>query len=205
MSKLPSTARRWVRGTVDYGGLLAFVIGYIVTRDAVQATWWLVAGSAAGLVLGFAVERRVAPMPLLAGGAALLFGGLTLIFDDARFVKMKPTFVNLAFAGFLIGGSLLNRNPLKVLMGQALVMTDRAWKTLTWRYGFYFLAIAILNETVWRTQPEPVWVAFRFPGLQVLALTFSFIQVPLIMKGMKGAEAEAEAGPDPEAVGPTAE
>jgi intracellular septation protein len=203
MSKLSPKARRWVRGTVDYGGLLAFVIGYIVTRDAVQATWWLVAGSAAGLVLGFAVERRVAPMPLLAGGAALLFGGLTLIFDDARFVKMKPTFVNLAFAGFLIGGSLLNRNPLKVLMGQALVMTDRAWKTLTWRYGLYFLAIAILNEAVWRTQPEPVWVAFRFPGLQILALVFSFIQVPLIMKGMK--DAEAEAGPDPESAAPTAE
>lgn len=203
MSKLPSRVRRWVRGTVDYGGLLAFVIGYIVTRDAVQATWWLVAGSAAALVLGFAVERRVAPMPLLAGGAALLFGGLTLIFDDVRFVKMKPTFINLAFAGFLIGGSLLNRNPLKVLMGQALVMTERAWRTLTWRYGLYFLVIAGLNELVWRSQPEPLWFAFRFPGLQLLAVAFSFTQVPLIMKGMKDAEAEAE--PEEDGAAPTTE
>ncbi len=199
MSKLSPKTRRWVRGTVDYGGLVVFLIGYLVTRDLVQATWWLVAGSAAALILGFAVERRVAPMPLLAGGAALLFGGLTLIFDDARFVKMKPTFVNLAFAGFLIGGSLFNRNPLKMLMGQALVMTDRAWKSLTWRYGLYFLAIAIINEVVWRTQPEPIWVAFRFPGLQILALVFSFTQVPLIMKGMKDAEPATEPVAEPAA------
>jgi len=202
MSKLPSRVRRWVRGTVDYGGLLAFVIGYVVTRDAVQATWWLVAGSAAPWCWASPWSGGWPPCP--AGRrAALLFGGLTLIFDDVRFVKMKPTFINLAFAGFLIGGSLLNRNPLKVLMGQALVMTERAWRTLTWRYGLYFLVIAGLNELVWRSQPEPLWFAFRFPGLQLLAVAFSFTQVPLIMKGMKDAEAEAE--PEEDGAAPTTE
>jgi len=68
MSKLPSRVRRWVRGTVDYGGLLAFVIGYVVTRDAVQATWWLVAGSAAALVAGLRRGAAGGPHALLAGG-----------------------------------------------------------------------------------------------------------------------------------------
>ena len=69
MNLSPKT-RSQVRAAVDYGGLAVFLIAYVISRDLVQATWWLVAGSAAALVLGFAVERRVAPMPLIAGGAA---------------------------------------------------------------------------------------------------------------------------------------
>jgi intracellular septation protein len=192
LANLSPKVRTWVRAAVDYGGLVVFLIGFLVTRDVVQATWWLVAGSAAGLILGFAVERRVAPMPLLAGAAALIFGGLTLIFHDDRFIKMKPTFVNLAFAVFLLGGTVLRRNPLKLLMGEALRMSDGAWRTLTWRYGLYFLCIAVLNEVVWRNVPNGVWVFFRFPGLLLLALAFSLTQTPLIMRGMKQAEDEAE-------------
>ena len=71
------TTHKAVTAIVDYGGLAVFAVGYLVTRDLIAATWWLVAGSAVALAIGFAAERRVAPMPLLAGGAALLFGALT--------------------------------------------------------------------------------------------------------------------------------
>lgn len=196
---LTAKQRSYVRAAVDYGGLVVFLIGFLITRDVVKATWWLVAGSAVALALGFIAERRIAPMPLLAGGAALLFGGLTLIFHDARFIKMKPTFVNVAFAVFLLGGTLFKKNPLKLLMGEALTLSDNVWRTLTLRYGLYFLVIAVLNEAVWRTQPDSVWVLFRFPGLLVLALAFSLTQTPLIMRGMKEHEAEAKQKPAPSA------
>ncbi len=192
MANLSPKVKTWVRAAVDYGGLVAFLIGFLVTRNVVLATWWLVGGSAIALILGFAAERRVAPMPLVAGGAALIFGTLTLIFHDPRFIKMKPTFMNIAFASFLLGGALLKRNPLKAFMGEALVMTDKAWRSLTWRYGAFFLFVAVLNEVVWRTQADGVWVIFRFPGLLLLTLAFSLSQTPLIMRGMK----EAEGQPD---------
>ncbi|MDG2520072.1 septation protein A [Caulobacter segnis] len=188
--------RPYVRGAVDYGGPLVFFVAYLITRDMIAATWALVAGSAVALAIGFAFERRLAPMPLLAGGAALVFGALTLIFHDARFVKMKPTFLNTAFAIFLLGGVMLKKNPLKVLLGEAVSLPEDSWRTLTLRYGVFFLCVAILNEVVWRTQPETTWVVFRFPGLQILALAFSAAQVPLMMKGMKAMEA-VEAPPPP--------
>jgi intracellular septation protein len=179
---------------VDYGGLALFLVGYIVHhRDLVLATWWLVGGSAIGLIIGLVVEKRLATMPLLAGGAALVCGGLTLAFHDPRFLKVKPTIINLAFAVFLLGGTLMKRNPLKHLIGEALHMTDEGWRKLTLRYGLYFLFVAMLNEVVWRTQTDTTWTFFRFPGLQILALLFSFSQVPLIMKSAQQAEAEASA------------
>lgn len=197
MTLSPKT-RSYIRAAVDYGGLAVFLIAYLIGRDLVQATWWLVVGSAAALVLGFAVERRVAPMPLIAGGAALLFGTLTLVFHDPRFIKVKPTIMNLLFGLVLLGGLALKRNPLRLLMGDALHMSEGVWKMFTLRYGIFFLCVAVLNEIVWRTQPDGIWVVFRFPGLILLTLAFSLSQTPLIMRGMKEAEAEAEAEAQPE-------
>ena len=188
------TTHKAVTAIVDYGGLAVFAVGYLVTRDLIAATWWLVAGSAVALAIGFAAERRVAPMPLLAGGAALLFGALTLIFNDVAFIKAKPTIVNFVFATLLLGGVLLGKNPLKMLLGESLKLPDAAWRSLSFRYAAFFVAMALLNLFVWLTQPDAVWVAFRFPGLLILAVVFSLTQVPFMMKHMKD---EAEAPPPP--------
>lgn len=179
---MTDSTRKIVRAVVDYGGLAAFLAGYLVTHDLQKATWWLVVGSAGGLALGFAVERRMAPMPLIAGGAALVFGALTLVFHDARFIKVKPTVMNTLFAVVLLGGVALRKNPLKMLLGEAIALSDHAWRSLAVRYALFFLFTAVLNEAVWRTQPDAVWVPFRFPGLLILSVVFSLTQVPFMMK-----------------------
>lgn len=186
MSEVSPKAHKWVRGFVDYGALAIFMVAYFVTgRDMQQATWALVAGSAVALAVGFAVERRIAPLPLLAGGAALFFGGLALIFHDPRLLKIKPTVMNLAFAAALFIGLALKKNPLKALLGEAIQLPDAGWKRLTLSYAVFFLILAVINEVVWRTQPEEVWVLFRFPGIQILSVVFSLTQVPLMMKYAK--------------------
>ncbi len=182
---LSPTAHKWVRGAVDYGGLVAFVAGYFTTRDLVQATWWLVGGSAVSLLIGLIFERRIAPFPAIAGGAAVLFGSLTLIFHDVTFVKMKPTVMNGLFAVVLLGGLAMGKTPLKLLLGEAVKMPDDGWRRLSLNYGLFFLVLAVLNEVVWRTQPDKIWVVFRFPGLLILSVLFSFAQVPLMMKYAK--------------------
>ena len=191
MNRKPSP---WVRFGVDFGAPGAFLIAYFATRDLMTATWALVIGSALALVLGWLAERRIAPLPLVAGGAAIVFGGLTLFFQDERWVKIKPTALNLCFAAFLLGGLLLRRSPLKVVLGDVIKLPDDLWRTLALRYGVFFLAVAVLNEAVWRTQPDEVWVLFRMPGLQILALAFSATQFPLMLRGAKAMEAET--GPE---------
>ena len=220
---LSPSARKWVRGVVDYGGLASFLVAFAYLRATgtaqsealMEATWALVAGSAVALLIGFIVEgppappnprgaagalvagsavalligfiveRRIAPCPLIGGAAALFFGTLTLVFHDPRLLKIKPTVMNSAFGVILLAGLVLKKNPLKLLMGESLQMPDEGWRKLTLHYGLFFLALAALNEAVWRTQPDDIWVVFRFPGILILTVLFSFAQVPLMMKYAK--------------------
>ncbi|MDP3750127.1 MAG: inner membrane-spanning protein YciB [Phenylobacterium sp.] len=190
---LSSTTKKYVRGFVDFGGLIAFLAAFIYFRVSgvpqsealMQATWALVAGSAVALAVGFIVERRIAPFPLIGGVAALFFGSLTLFFHDPRLLKIKPTVMNTVFGLALLGGLALRKNPLKLLMGESIQMPDEGWRRLTLHYAVFFLALAALNEAVWRTQPDDIWVAFRFPGILILTVIFSFAQVPLMMKYAK--------------------
>ncbi len=182
-----------VRGAVDYAGPLGFLIAYFVTKDLVQATWVLVAVSALALAVGFAIERRIAPLPLMAGGAALVFGLLTVVFNDPTFVKIKPTVVNFVLGSALFIGLAMKKNPLKALMGDALKMTDEGWRKLSLRYGLFFWAMAVLNEVVRNTQSDAVWVVFRMPGLPLLAAVFAVTQVPAMLKDAKALEAALRA------------
>lgn len=201
----PASAKKHglVRAIVDYGGLVVFVAAFFLRlrfvpahtsfgwalamgghgpRDITAATLWLVVGSVAALLVGLIAERRIAPMPLIAGGFALVFGGLTLALHDPRFIKIKPTAANLSFGLALLVGLALRKNPLKWLLGEALVLPEDAWRKLTLRYALYFLAMAALNEAVWRTQSDATWVLFRMPGLLILVILFSLTQVPFMMK-----------------------
>ncbi|MDO9222603.1 MAG: septation protein IspZ [Caulobacter sp.] len=187
---------RWVRIAVDYGAPIAFAITFFgFGHDVIKATAVLVAASVVALLVGFIVEKRVAPLPLIAGIFALVFGGLTLVFHDDRFVKMKLTFQNAAFAAALLGGVLLGKNPLRLLLGDSMKMPDAAWRILTIRYGFYFVCVAIANEIVWRTQSNEFWVGFRIAVLP-LALVFVMTQVPFMMKHLQAPE-EGETAPEP--------
>jgi intracellular septation protein len=195
------TSSGLVRTIVDFGGLAAWFGAFLVlwlgfkiprAEALLEATWWLVGGSAAALALGLIVERRIAPLPLFAGMAALVFGGLALAFHDIRWVKIKPTAINVTLAVVMLGGLAMGKNPLKALFSQTLHLSSPAWRRLTLRYGVFFLSMAALNELVWRTQPDSTWVVFRFPGLPILSVLFALTQVPMMVKDMKAVERAAE-------------
>jgi intracellular septation protein len=86
---------------------------------------------------------------------------------------MKPTIVQLIFAAVLFGGLLFKRPLLKPLLGTAWPLDDEGWHKLSFRFGLFFLAMAALNEAVWRTQSTDFWVTFKVFG--ILALTFVFV------------------------------
>lgn len=188
---------QWVRAAVDYGAPIAFALTFYPTKDFMLATWVLVGASIIALAIGFLVEKRVAPLPLFAGILAIVFGVAALVFNDESFVKIKLTVINAALATVMLGGFALKKNPMKVLFGESVRLSEDAWRVLMLRYGLYFVAVAAVNEVVWRTQPDATWVTFRMILLP-LAVVFSLTQVPFMMKHMqKDEEKAAPEPPDP--------
>ena len=180
----------WVKPAADYGPLIAFFTGYMMNgRDLMVATVWLMIATAIATLALLIIERRVPVMPLVTAGIVGVFGGLTLWLKDDTFIKMKPTIVQLIFAVILLGGLAFGKLLLKPLFGAAWKMRDSAWRTITIRYGLFFIAAAALNEVVWRTQSTDFWVNFKIFGLIGLTVLFSLSQTPLILREAKAAEA----------------
>ena len=95
---------------------------------------------------------------------------------------MKPTIINLLFAGILFAGNLMNKQLLKLLLGEALKLQDQGWNILTQRWIGFFIALAILNEIIWRTQSTDLWVNFKVFGILPLTLIFTITQYSVIKK-----------------------
>ena len=74
---------------------------------------------------------------------------------------------------------------LKLVLGDAFDMPMAVWRRLTLNYAGLFFGLAILNEAVWRTQTDSVWVLFRFPGMMILTVLFSVAHGPLLMRYLK--------------------
>ncbi len=169
---MASSAPNWLRPLVDYGPLAAFFVVYWL-RDLTAATVAIMAATAVALALALAIEKRLPTMPLVTAAIVGVFGGLTLWFQDETFIKMKPTIVQLLFAAVLFGGLLFKRPLLKPLLGTAWPLDEEGWHKLSFRFGLFFLAMAVLNEAVWRTQSTDFWVTFKVFG--IMGLTFAFV------------------------------
>jgi len=186
---MKNNVRKWIRYAVDYAAVVVFAVVYFLSgHDFMKATAAIVITSVAALIVGWLVERRLAWLPLFVGGMAAIFGGLTLVFHDTRILKVKPTVINLILAGVLFGGLLLKRNPLKLLLGEALTLPDDVWRKLTVRFGLLYVFLAIANLVIWRTQSEATWVLFKTFGLEVMTVLFAMTQVPLLMKYMEASD-----------------
>jgi intracellular septation protein len=192
-----ATARApgWLKPAVDYGPLAVFFAGYL-TVGLMAATAALIAASLIALALAWVLERRVPLVPLITAAVVAVFGGLTLWLQDETFIKMKPTIVQALFALVLLGGLAAGRPLLKPLLAPMMPpMSDRAWRQFTLRYGLFFVAMAVLNELVWRTQSTDVWVTFKVFGLPALTFLFILSQLPFVGRATRLAEAETAAGP----------
>ena len=173
-----------VKFLTDFGPLLIFFVIYFnYEQNLMVAIPPFVIATLIALAVVYFLEKKIPMVPLTSGIIITLFGGLTLYFDNKVFFYMKPTIINLLFAGVLFFGKYVTKKPLlKIFFQNALNLKDEGWKKLNYRWIGFFLFIAILNELVWRTQSEVFWVNFKVWGLLPISFLFAAIQVPLINK-----------------------
>ena len=177
----PKALNPIVKLILEIGPLVLFFAVYS-RLDIFAATGVLMAAVLVTLAVSYVMLRRIPIMPLVTAAIVLIFGSLTLFFHNETLIKIKPTALYLLFAAALFVGLVLNKPILKILFDGALHVTEEGWRRLTWRWAFFFIALAVVNEIVWRTQTTDLWVKFKTFGFLPLTLLFALAQAPLIMR-----------------------
>jgi intracellular septation protein len=179
------------RLALDLGPLLVFFASFKLL-GIFGATGAFMVAVLVALAIGWWLERRLSPMPLLTAVLVLIFGGLTLYLRNDIFIKMKPTVLYSCFGLILLGGLAMRRLFIKYLFAAAFELDETGWRKLTWRWGLFFIALAVANEAVWRSTSTATWVSFKVWGLLSLVLLFALAQTPLLMKHQLAGEDNAQ-------------
>jgi intracellular septation protein len=160
-----------------WGIYVATAVFMVATILALAVAWWR--------------YHKVPIMPLVSGVIVLVFGGLTLYLRDETFIKLKPTIVYTMFAVLLGAGLLMKKPVLELLFGPVFSLTEEGWRKLTVRWSLFFIAMAVLNEIVWRNFSTDAWVSFKAFGFLPLTFIFAMLQVPLMQRYGGPAASEA--------------
>ena len=185
--------QNWVKMGVDYGPILVFAATMVISNllkigakeeRIIYASAALAIASVAALIVGLVAEKRVAWIAVVTATLGIPFSVLTVIFKDPVFIKIKMTIIDGLIGAVLLGGLALKKQPLKALLGDALKLKDEAWPKLTLYYALFYLAMAAINEAVWRTQSTDVWATWKIGSMIGGPILFSILMLPLMMKNM---------------------
>jgi intracellular septation protein len=179
---------------IELGPLLVFFGGNAVAGIYAGTASFMVATLISLAVARF-LYHKLPVMPLVSAVIVFVFGGLTLYLRDDTFIKLKPTIVYSLFAVLLAGGLLFRKPVLELLFGPVFTLTEEGWRKLSFRWATFFVAMAIVNEIVWRNFSTDAWVSFKAFGFLPLTFVFALAQVPLMQR--HGEPPQAETG-DPE-------
>ena len=161
--------------------LIFFTIYYKSGNNLSVAIPPLIIAAVIAVAVVYFIEKKIPYVPLIGGIIISLFGGLTLYFNNPVFLYVKPTIINIIFALTLISGKVFfNKNFLKFFFKTAFQLDEKGWDKLNFRWAYFFIFLAFINEIIWRTQPETTWVNFKVWGILPLTFIFTAFQLPMI-------------------------
>jgi intracellular septation protein len=178
----PVDTKQLFKMLLELGPLMVFFGVNYVTKDIILGTGVFMVATLFALVASRMLFGRIPVMPLVSGALVLVFGGLTIWSDNALFIKLKPTIVNLIFASILFGGLYFGKSLLRYVLGEVFKLTDEGWRLLTLRWAMFFVVLAVVNEIVWRNFSESFWLGFKLMGVMPLTAIFGLAQMGLLKR-----------------------
>lgn len=183
-----------LKAALDFGPLLVFFAVFFLFKDQpvvvagreykgfVLATAAFVPVLVLSMLALWRLTGHLAPMQIATLVLVVVFGGLSIWFNDPRFFKMKPTLIYLLFAGILGFGLMRGKPWLALVMEGAIPMRPEGWAILTKRLIGFFLFLAVANEVIWRNFSDAIWVNFKTFGLTALMFGFFIAQTKLFAR-----------------------
>jgi intracellular septation protein len=134
------------------------------------------------LLISYLIDKKIS-VPLLLSALILICSGtFTILTGDSKYIKMKPTIVYLVFSAALYIGALKNMPLIQNVLGGVVSMKQEHWLNLSKRFAVYFLAMAIINEIVWRNFSDGIWVSFKVFGALPITFLFVLLQIPFLLR-----------------------
>lgn len=161
--------RNFTIGGTEYSG---FIVVTAIFIPIIAVTTYIL----------YRLTGKLAKMQVVTLVLVVIFGGLTVYFNDERFFKMKPTMIYLLFGGVLGFGLLRGQSYLKYVMEELMPLQNEGWMKLTKRLAAFFFGLAIANEIIWRTMSTDTWVTFKTFGLTIAVFLFFMTQASLFNK-----------------------
>lgn len=167
---------RWKDDTFEimgtsYEGFIIVTAVFVPVILATTLISWLVTGT-------------LSRMQIFSAILVVVFGSMSVFFNDKSFIKLKPTLLYVFFGGSLAVGLMQGKSYMQGLMGSVFPLNDQGWMILTKRVMWFFLTLAVANELVWRltTYNDDIWVNFKTFGMPVLTFAFFILQGDLFKK-----------------------
>ena len=180
-----------LKSVLEYGPVVLFFIAYLRLKDqafeiggtSYEGFIVVTAGFVSLMVLStlalWKLTGKLSKMQVMTLVLIVVFGGLSVWFNDERFFKMKPTMIYLLFGGLLGFGLLRGQSYLRVVMEEMMPLQDEGWMILTRRLCAMFFALAVANEVIWRLMSTESWVYFKTFGLTAAMFLFFMTQARL--------------------------
>lgn len=153
----------------DYSGFIIVTAAFIPVLLAATAALWALTG-------------KLSRMQVVTAVLVIVFGGLTVAFNDERFFKMKPSIIYGLFAAVLAVGLARGQSYLRFVMEELVPLDQTGWMKLTRRVTAFFILLMVANEIVWRTMSTDAWVNFKTFGLPIATMGFFLAQGPLFAR-----------------------
>ena len=133
--------------------------------DIYVGTAVLMAATLIQMGLIYTIDRKLQVMHKVTLTLVLLFGTLTLVLHDDRFIKWKPTVLYAAMGiGLAIAVWVLKKNFLKMLLGSQMTLPDAVWLRLNVVWVVYCAFMSLINGYVAAYYSTDAWVNFKLWG-----------------------------------------
>jgi intracellular septation protein len=149
---------------IDFFPILLFFGAYKL-YDIYVGTAVLMAATVLQMSLVYLIDRKLQMMHRITLALILVFGTLTLVLHDDRFIKWKPTVLYAAMAlALALAVWVYKKNFLKLLLGSQMTLPDPVWMRLNMVWVVYSAFMAIINGYVAAYYSTEAWVNFKLWG-----------------------------------------
>lgn len=138
----------------------------------VTATAVIIAASLIQMGFIYFKGEKPSKMAIFSTLLVVLFGGMTIAFQDPAFIQWKPTLLYWLFAAILLFGRFTKKDYIKKVFA-GIALPEHAWCNVENFCLGFLIIIGFINLAVAYSFSMDIWVDFKLFGLLGLTLLFT--------------------------------